>query len=89
MQVSGRLLATTEAVIFVRYSAFGIVSIVYAATVSSKYNAGDMFGAMEASKKARTWMIASIVVGLVAVVLWIVLVAMTSSSSTTNQYNYP
>jgi hypothetical protein len=67
----------------------GIVSIVYAAQVSSKYNVGDIYGAIEASKKARTWMIVSIVASLVLVGLWIVLAVATSSSSTTNQYNYP
>lgn len=33
----------------------GIVSIVFAAQVNSKWNAGDIQGAMEASKNARLW----------------------------------
>ncbi len=34
---------------------FGIVSIVYAAQVNSKLAAGDVSGAMQASKNAKTW----------------------------------
>jgi len=33
----------------------GIVSIVYAAQVNSKWNAGDHAGALSASKNAKTW----------------------------------
>ena len=66
----------------------GIVSIVYAAQVSSKWNAGDYYGAQDASKKARTWMIVSIVVALVLSVLWVIAVASTGSS-TGNEYQYP
>jgi len=42
---------------------FGIVSIVYAAQVNSKQAAGDIAGAMDASKKARTWAIVAAAVG--------------------------
>lgn len=34
---------------------FGIVSIVYAAQVNSKWYAGDYQGAINASKNAKTW----------------------------------
>ncbi len=34
---------------------FGIVSIVYAAQVNSKLQAGDVTGAQESSRKAKTW----------------------------------
>ncbi len=47
---------------------FGIVSIVYAAQVNSKLDAGDVPGAMQASNNARTWMWVSFGVGLFAVV---------------------
>jgi hypothetical protein len=33
----------------------GIVSIVFAAQVNSKWNAGDIQGALEASKNAKLW----------------------------------
>lgn len=34
---------------------FGIVSIVFAAQVNSKWNAGDYQGALNASKNAKLW----------------------------------
>ncbi len=43
----------------------GIVSIVYATQVNSKYNAGDYEGAVRASKNAKTWWIVSAVAALV------------------------
>ena len=43
---------------------FGIVSIVYAAQVNSKLDAGDVAGAMQASNNAKTWMWVSFGVGL-------------------------
>ena len=42
----------------------GIVSIVYAAQVNAKLDAGDVAGAMQASSNARTWMWFSFGVGL-------------------------
>ena len=45
---------------------FGIVSIVYAAQVNSKLDAGDVAGAMHASSNAKTWMWVSLGVGLFA-----------------------
>lgn len=42
----------------------GIVAIVYAVQVSSKLGQGNVHGAMQASEKARFWMITSIVAGL-------------------------
>lgn len=46
----------------------GIVSIVYASQINSKYNAGDYDGAVRASKNAKTWWIVSLVS---AVVIWV------------------
>ncbi len=43
----------------------GIVSIVYASKVNSRYLTGDYLGAVEASSKAKTWAIVSLVLGLV------------------------
>jgi hypothetical protein len=48
---------------------FGIVSIVYAAQVDSKFNAGDYEGAQQSSDKARTWYCASIGTGVVAIII--------------------
>jgi hypothetical protein len=43
---------------------FGIVAIIYAAQVDSKFNAGDYVGAQNASNTAKTWLVVSIVLGL-------------------------
>ena len=45
---------------------FGIVSIVYAAQVNGKLDAGDVAGAMQASSNAKTWVWVSFGVGLFA-----------------------
>ncbi|HEX9629019.1 MAG TPA: CD225/dispanin family protein [Pyrinomonadaceae bacterium] len=49
----------------------GIVSIVFATQVNSKVAAGDMQGAMAASKSAKLWLIVSACLGLVG---WIVVI---------------
>jgi predicted secreted protein len=59
----------------------GIASIVFAAQVSSKYNSGDVAGAMAASSKARTWVIVSIVAGVVVGVIYVIALAASNSSS--------
>jgi hypothetical protein len=50
---------------------FGIVSIVYAAQVNGKLVSGDYAGAVEVSKKARTWCWLSFGIGLVGAVIWL------------------
>jgi hypothetical protein len=45
----------------------GIVSIIYATQVNTKRDAGDINGALEASKNAKKWAI----IGVVAGVIWI------------------
>jgi hypothetical protein len=47
---------------------FGIVSIVYAAQVNGKLQAGDRAGALESSRKARMWAWISFGTGLVLIV---------------------
>ena len=49
---------------------FGIISIVYASKVNSKYAMQDYEGAVRASKNAKTWWIVTIVS---IVVIWAVL----------------
>lgn len=44
---------------------FGIVGIVYASQVNSKYAIGDYEGALQASKKAKNWTIWGLVIGLI------------------------
>ncbi|MDT3439690.1 CD225/dispanin family protein [Pseudofrankia sp. BMG5.37] len=53
----------------------GIPAIVNASRVQSRQTVGDIQGALDASRKARTWCIVSLVVGLLVLVLWITLIA--------------
>jgi hypothetical protein len=50
---------------------FGIASIVFAAQVDSKYNAGDLAGSQRASDAAKRWAIVAAVVSVGLVVLGI------------------
>ncbi len=49
---------------------FGIVSIVYAAQVNSKWQGGDQAGALESSEKAKRWAIIAAVSGVVIGVIY-------------------
>lgn len=51
----------------------GIVSIVYAAQVNGKVQAGDVHGAMECSQKAKNWATAAFVCGLIAGLMYMLL----------------
>jgi uncharacterized membrane protein YvbJ len=53
----------------------GIVSIVFAAQVDSRYNAGDVAGATDASNKAKTWAIVAAALGIMGSILYMVLFA--------------
>jgi predicted secreted protein len=62
----------------------GVASIVYAAQVNSKWQAGDTAGAADASAKARkfaTWSAIAGVVGGIVWVLFVVLIALLGESS--------
>jgi hypothetical protein len=48
----------------------GIVSVVYAAQVNGKFHSGDIAGAQAASGKARSWAIASFVLGIVGLAVY-------------------
>ncbi|MBN1809341.1 MAG: CD225/dispanin family protein [Planctomycetes bacterium] len=52
---------------------FGIVAIVYAAQVDGKTASGDHAGALEASKKAKTWSFVAFLCGLIPMVLYAIL----------------
>jgi predicted secreted protein len=60
----------------------GIVSIVFAAQVNSKYASGDVAGAQEAADKAKRFAIWSAVAGVVVGLLYIVAVFVLMTSST-------
>jgi len=53
---------------------FGIVSIVYAAQVNSKWQMGDFEGAKLSSKNAKLWAWISFGVALAGALLWFLLV---------------
>ncbi|MDE2407427.1 MAG: CD225/dispanin family protein [Xanthomonadaceae bacterium] len=48
----------------------GIVSIVYAAKVDGLRAAGDLAGAWDASRKAKTWALWSALSGPVLIIIW-------------------
>ncbi len=50
---------------------FGIVAIVYASQVNTKLAQGDIEGAKSASKKAIGWIIASVIVGAIAGIIYV------------------
>jgi len=53
---------------------FGVVSIVYAAQVDSKYNSGDYAGSVASSESAKKWAIISAVAALALTVGWLLFV---------------
>ena len=53
---------------------FGIVSIVYAAQVNSKFAIGNYEGANNASNSAKNWMIAALISGLIILVSTVVFI---------------
>ncbi|WP_030176643.1 CD225/dispanin family protein [Spirillospora albida] len=58
----------------------GVVSIVFAAQVNSKWQSGDHAGAISASKNAKTWAIVSAVVGLLGIGVYVVIAVVAASS---------
>lgn len=48
----------------------GVVAIIFSASVSSKYYAGDIEGARRASRNAQIWCIVSIIAGIVWATLY-------------------
>lgn len=55
---------------------FGIVSIIYAAQVNSKWTAGDYEGAKFSSKNAKIWAWVAFAVGVTGIIIWIILVVL-------------
>lgn len=52
----------------------GIVGIVYATQVNSKFDSGDFDGAIKASKDAKSWMKWGLIGGAIVVVLYLVFI---------------
>ena len=65
---------------------FGIVSIVYAAQVDSKWNAGDWNGALRASSNARSWAWAGIIGGILGSILYIFVIASLGTPTSGGRY---
>jgi len=55
---------------------FGIVSIVYAAQVNSKWTAGDYEGAKLSSKNAKIWAWVAFAIGIAGALIWFILMAL-------------
>jgi len=62
----------------------GIVSIVFAAQVNSKYAAGDVQGALDSSQKAKKFAIWSAIAGVVVGIIYGILIAVGAMSSDTS-----
>lgn len=66
---------------------FGIVAIVYAAQVDSKWSLGDWHGADRAARSAKNWAMAGIICGIVGTVIYaLIVVAAGSQAGTTARY---
>jgi hypothetical protein len=55
---------------------FGIVSIIFAAQVNSKWQAGDQQGAMSSSKNAKMWAWISFFAAIAVAIIYIALIAL-------------
>ena len=53
----------------------GIPAIIYASQVNTKLSQGDIAGAQQSSKNAKTWCIVSVIAPLVGIVLYIIVIA--------------
>ncbi|HEY1676222.1 MAG TPA: CD225/dispanin family protein [Candidatus Sulfotelmatobacter sp.] len=54
----------------------GIPAIIFAAQVNGKLQAGDLAGALAASRNARTWCWVSFGIGLGSILIWLLLMAL-------------
>jgi H+/Cl- antiporter ClcA len=54
---------------FIPATIFGVVSIVYASKVNSKYDLGDYEGARRASRNAKTWWIVTLATVVVLLII--------------------
>jgi hypothetical protein len=62
----------------------GVVSIVFAAQVNSKWQAGDRAGAADSSAKAKKFAIWSAVAGVAAAIVWVLFVFVIAAVSETS-----
>jgi uncharacterized membrane protein YvbJ len=59
---------------------FGIVAIVFAAQVNSKFAVGDYQGALDSSRKAKMWSWISFGLGLAAIIAYAIVIAVIALS---------
>ena len=52
----------------------GVVGIVYATQVNSKYDAGDYEGAQKASRDAKKWVTWSVIASVIFIVLYLIFI---------------
>lgn len=64
---------------------FGIPAIVYAAKVDGLRSRGDIQGAMEASKNAKTWCLVSLILGLIVFVVVVGIQVMAAVGAASSQ----
>jgi hypothetical protein len=62
----------------------GVVSIVFAAQVNSKWQAGDVAGAVDSSAKAKKFAIWSAIAGVAGAIVWLVFVVGIAALSSSN-----
>ncbi len=71
--------------------ALGIIAIVFATQVDSKYNNGDYFGAQNSSKNAKIFSIIGLVIdilGIIISILYIIFLVYLQSGGYNNLLNY-
>jgi hypothetical protein len=66
------IVATVVSVIFCCIP-HGVVSLIFALQVDKKAASGDIQGALDAAKQAKTWAIVSIIVAVIGLVIGLVL----------------
>lgn len=59
----------------------GVVSIVFAAQVNGKWAAGDVAGAQESARKAKTFALWSTIIGAVGVGIYVIIAVIAAANS--------
>jgi len=54
---------------------------VFASQVNTKYNAGDVAGALDSSNKAKQFLIWSVIAGAVVIVIYLIAIAASGTST--------
>lgn len=65
---------------------FGVVGLVFAAQVNSKFESGDVTGAIKSSKEAKKWMKWSLYIGLTVILLSLIFSTIVGGISMLNDF---